>query len=131
VASEREVDPIRRGMLLGIANCVVIAVGMAAPEHTDGLGLGMIVFLVGVLPAIFAGCLLGWLAGKWASQPVRSRRLRLLIPAWLVVVALAIMTGLVNFILVSWIPTTVAVLLLERATRRPPAPPVPVARATL
>lgn len=108
-------DPVAAGILLGLANTVMCAVGLAIAEPSRELGGAIVVF--GFLPGMLIGAFEGGLA-----------RLTRHSPPWLRVVLLApIPLGFV-YVLASalmlhapaygpCIPTFVAVLLLERVTR--------------
>lgn len=115
---------------MGALNVVVIAIGMGASVgHHDVLGVAFFVAMVGIVPGVVTGACLGAIAGALRAQPSWLRLPLLLVPALLVVTALALAFSMVSFAGVSAIPTCVAVLLLERWTRQRVEPVVPPARA--
>jgi hypothetical protein len=116
------------GMMLGIANAAVIAVGLSAVDPDFRLQMATVVFLFGSLPAILAGAALGRLADALAESRVWVRRLWLVVPAWLVVVVLGVVIGMVEVVFVACIPTTAAALLLEKRTRARSDAPVAIVR---
>ncbi len=123
-------SPAGIGVALAVANVFVIAIGMAATfGPADVVGVATTVSLIGMIPGVLTGALLGWVAGELRAQARWLRLAVLLSPALLVVCALAGMFGLVEFAAVSFIPTIVATLLLERFTRARVEPAVPLARA--
>lgn len=122
-------SPPGLGITLGISNVFVIALGIGAMlgRHDMG-GVALWIVMVGIIPAMIAGAFLGWLAGGMSSHPRWLRLLVLTVPAVLVVFSLAAEFGMLEFALVSCIPTLVATLLLERGTRENRSPPLPIAR---
>jgi MFS family permease len=117
-----------QGILLGIANVGVVALGMSVVEHHERFALATMIFMIGLVPGMTTGALLGWIAGTLADARVWLRLAWLIVPALLVVVALGELFDLREFIVVSCIPTTVGCLLLEKGTRRR-QPSVPAAHA--
>jgi hypothetical protein len=120
------------GVLLAAANVVVIGLGLGftAPAGHP-LGIAFFVCMIGIVPAVVLGALLGWLADVTAPLPVWLRTLVLALPAIALVVLLGAYFSMHDFIVVASIPTFVAVLLLERATRQVTPPPLPVAHARI
>ena len=116
------------GVLLGVLNVLVIALGMALSHGRFDPNVMVMVVVFGIVPGIIVGALLGWLADVMKPLPVWLRRVVLVAPAVLVVVLLAAEFALQSFVVVSCIPTAVAVLLLERGTRKVVTPAVPVAQ---
>ena len=116
------------GMVLGVANAAVIAVGMSALDPHYRLQMATVVFLFGSLPAILTGAALGRLADYLAHAPIWMRRLWLIVPAWGVVTVLGVGVGMAELIAVACIPTTAAALLLEKRTRARSVAPVAVVR---
>ena len=110
-------DPVTLGALLGIANALVIAVGMHVMEAPHGLSVGGAVFVVGFLPAVFTGGLLGRVAHGLRSWRIWPRRIVLTVPAVLVVVLLAETFQCRSYIGLALMPTIAAALWLERHTR--------------
>ena len=126
-----DMSPTGLGVVLGALNVLFIAVGMAL---TEGLhpGAVLLVMVVGMMPGVALGAVLGWLAGLMKSLPVWPRRILLLAPALLMVDVLGREFELQHLIAVSCIPTAVCVLILERHTRFVPpqyVPPAQVHRA--
>jgi ABC-type dipeptide/oligopeptide/nickel transport system permease subunit len=116
---------VLRGIVLGAANVLVIAIGMGVTAHDSAVISLVIVF--GCIPGLVAGAVLGGVA-RWTDT--RSPWLRatlLAVPGMGVVLFLAAAFDMYDFFLVACIPTLIAALILERWTRRAPAPPVPVA----
>jgi hypothetical protein len=122
------------GVLLGLANVAVIGLGLGLAVSLEGagghpLGIAFFVCMIGIVPAVVLGALLGWLAEVTAPLPRWLRAFVLTLPALLLVVLLGAYFAMQQFILVACIPTVVAALVLERATRLVVTPPLPVARA--
>lgn len=115
------------GILLGLLNCAVIGIGMAARGGEAGIAVW--VFMFGLVPAVILGAILGWIADVMKPLAIWVRRVVLIVPALLLVIGLGDFFALHEFIVVSCIPTLVATLLLERGTRLVVAPPVPLAHA--
>lgn len=120
---------LSHGVLLGVLNVVVIGVGMAFAHGRFDPNVMVWVIAFGMVPGVVLGALLGWLADVMRALPIWLRRCVLVVPAVLLVVALAVEFSMESFIYVSCIPTAVAVLLLERSTRKVVVPAVPVAQA--
>jgi len=120
------VGPIRLGVLLGVLDVVVIAIGLAVVAGDDQVVVFVAMF--GIVPGIAMGGLLGVIAKTIAGSPIIVRCMALCLPALALVWLLASVFLMEHYILVSSIPTLVAVLLLERGTRRVVSPPLPVAR---
>ena len=121
-------DPVVPGILLGLANTVVIAFGLALAVPSRSLGLSIVV--VGFIPGMLLGAFVGGIAGLTARNPawVRVILLAPLPVAFVVVMASALRLGSAGELTV--IPTLVAVLLLESWSRAPaPGPDLPRARA--
>ncbi len=117
-----------KGALLGLANVIVIAMGMAAFDHEPNLMMLVVVF--GVVPGVIAGAFLGAAASALDSHHPLLRMPILALPAVGVVFGLASEFGMQDLATVSCIPTLTGVLILERWTRLVVTPPVPVARVT-
>ena len=119
---------IWKGTVLGAANVVLIAIGMAAIDGDPAVA--MLVMMFGGLPGIVGGVVLGALAQAFEAWPPVGRVGLLALPALGLVYLLAHEFHMTHLALVSSIPTVVAALILERWTRKPAEPPpVPVARA--
>jgi len=135
-------DPVSLGIMLGVANALVIAIGIAVMKHQDdavtrwrdgastwyGGGLSIVgsVFMIGFIPAVFTGAALGRLAHRARAWRPWLRGVVLVVPALLVVVGLADMFRMQEYIVVASIPTLAAAAWLERRTRDAR---VPAARA--
>lgn len=119
-------DPVGLGMLLAIANVIVIGAGMNVMEHAPGMAVAVNVFALAFVPATFTGALLGRLAHKTRTWPVWTRWLLLASPALLLVVGLGDFFQFPDYILPAFAPTLAAACLLEQRTRDRPSP---VARA--
>ena len=115
------------GIVLGALNVLVIAIGMGVLGGEPGIVL--LVTMFGIVPAIVLGALLGWIADVMKPLPIWLRRTVLVVPAILLVCVLGAEFSMQQLIFVSSIPTVVASLILERATRLNLPPPVPEARA--
>jgi len=115
------------GVLLALVDVLVIGIGLAFAGPGDPFAVVFFVSVIGMLPAVVVGALLGWLGEVMGPLPVWLRRFVLVLPALLLVIVLGAELSMQEFILVSCIPTTVAALVLERATREREAPPIPVA----
>jgi uncharacterized membrane protein len=108
-------DPVANGILLGLANTVVIAVGLSYAVPSRDMAPAVIMF--GFMPGMLLGALVGGIAGLTAKHPSWVRLLLLApIPMGFVY---AMATGLVlgASIYGALIPTAVAVLIMERSTR--------------
>jgi hypothetical protein len=118
--------PALKGIVLAIANVLVIAIGMSVVAHEDGVF--MLVVMFGGIPALVVGTLLGLFAGQYATRSRHLRTALLSLPAFGLVVLLAVFFGFDAAIPIACVPTFIAVLVLERWTRQVvPEPPVPVA----
>ena len=119
------------GALLGCANAVLIAVGICLENHgvrfgDQVLGVGGLSIII-CLPAVIAGALLGVVADKLTDAEVWLQRVVLGWPALWVVGIVGTATGLDEFVVVSYIPTCVATVLLERYTRASASVPTALA----
>ena len=115
------------GIVLGLLDVFVIATGMA--DVYDEAAVAAVVVMLGLVPGVGLGALLGWLAEVIGPLPVPLRRFVLIVPALLLVILLGGELSLQRFVMLASIPTVVAALVLERATRFVAAPVLPVARA--
>lgn len=116
---------VLRGVVLGAANVLVIAIGMGITARQADVA--SMVFMFGGIPGLLAGGLLGGLAQGIATRPPPLRATVLAVPAVGVVFFLASAFGLSPMAPIACIPTVVAALILERWTRRVTPAPVPVA----
>jgi hypothetical protein len=119
----RQESPAVKGIALGLANLLVVAIGVAG---IDVVGI-LFVMLYGGIPAVALGALLGMLAGLTARRSRHWRALLLTLPALGLVAGLGTFFKLQAAIPVACVPTFIAALVLERWTRQTVAPPVPVA----
>jgi len=115
-----------KGFVLGAANVMLIALGIAVMEGSGEAGVFVMMF--GMIPGVLAGLVLGFVASHMDAYNVAARVAALVVPAILVVIMLASEFGMEELIPVASIPTVVAALLLERWTRKIVPPPVPVAQ---
>jgi ABC-type antimicrobial peptide transport system permease subunit len=119
--------PALQGVMLALANVLVIAIGISAVEHDAGLFVLVVMF--GTIPALVLGGLLGAFAGKYATSSRHWRTTLLSLPAFGLVVLLAGFFSLNAAIPIACVPTFIAALVLERWTRQ--VVPVPVPAATV
>lgn len=117
--------PTLKGILLAIANVLVIAIGMSIAAHDDGLFLPVVVF--SSIPAVLVGGLLGLFAGLTATRSRHGRTVMLSLPAFGLVVFLAALFRFDAAVPIACVPTFIAALVLERWTRQVVPAPVPVA----
>jgi len=115
-----------KGFVLGAANVLVIALGIAMMERAGEAGV--LVVMIGMIPGVLAGLALGVIAGRMESNGVVARVSALIVPTIGVVIFLGTALGMAELIVVASIPSVVAALLLERWTRKVELPPVPVAQ---
>ena len=119
-------DPIAKGILLGIANTIVIAVGLGTAFSTRDIAGPIMIF--GCMPAMLIGALEGGLA-DWTARNPPWVRLLVLTPmpiGFVWVMANALRLGAIGD--AACIPTLVAVVILEKTSRAEPL--VPSARVT-
>lgn len=124
--AERESSPIIKGIALGLANAVVIAIGLVGADP----GGILLVLLFGGIPAVVTGGLLGGLAELTASRAPRWRVVLLALPALGAVAGLGTFFDMTAMVPVACIPTVVAALILERWTRRVVVAPVATVRSS-
>lgn len=108
------------GILLGVANVLVIAAAMSISQpslHGDWVAT------IGMMPGILTGAILGVIASATAHAPRSARMVVLTLPALSVVWLLGAAFELERYVLLACIPTLVACILLERATRTRPTLP--------
>ena len=115
-----------KGFVLGAANVMLIALGIAMMEKSGEAAI--LVMMFGMVPGVLAGLVLGAIAGRMESNNVGARIAALVVPSLGVVMLLGTEFGMESLILVASIPSVVAALILERWTRKVEAPPVPVAQ---
>ncbi len=114
-----------KGTLLGLANVVVIALGLAIPAQDNAVF--MLVMIFGAVPGAVLGLLLGLVAGGFPKLAIPARLAMLILPALGLVYLLADEYSLHDHIVLAMIPTLVAASILERWTRWREAPPLPIA----
>jgi len=119
-------DPIARGALLGIANIHVIALGIAVKEHAGAAGFAAM-SLIGSLPAVIAGLLIGAIADRTRRLPTSARLVAIIVPALLIVTAIGVVVGFDAYVTLAFVPTVVAALYLEQSSRE--SKPLPTAHA--
>lgn len=113
-------DPVAAGILLGLANTIVCAIGLSVVVPDRDLGPAIVMF--GFLPAMLIGALEGGIARATRESP-RWVRLILLAPIPLGFV-LFMADGLFGSRAYGVaIPTVVAMLILERVSRVKPLVP--------
>jgi hypothetical protein len=117
-------NAVSNGALLGTANTLFIAIAMSFYTR-QAAGMAAFVFLIGMVPGLFAGMVLGAIAGVTAQRNVRLRRALIGIPAIALVIALGLLFRVSPLILPAAVPTIVCALVLERSTRY--VAPLPVA----
>lgn len=122
---ERESHPVFKGIALGLANLLVIAIGIAAGNDVGAIPY---VMLFGGIPAIVVGGVLGTLAGVTATSSWRWRTVLLLFPALGALAVLGEFFGFARAVPLACIPTLIAAFVLERWTRQVVSPPVAAAR---
>jgi hypothetical protein len=124
--------PVSTGILLGVVNVVVISLGMSVAAHDPhspiNLGVGTFVFVFGIMPGVFAGAVLGLVAEVLTRRPRWLRLVALVVPAVGIVALVSYPFDLQTYVPVASIPTLVATLILERATRHQEPELVPAAR---
>jgi Fe2+ transport system protein B len=89
------------------------------------MGIGIIVFMFGIVPALITGMSLGAIAVATDRQSFALRCAVLSLPALGVLFGMAELFGVTQLFLLAAIPTIVCALILERRTRY--VAPVPMA----
>ncbi|MEO8841493.1 MAG: hypothetical protein ABI591_07625 [Kofleriaceae bacterium] len=112
----RESNAVSNGALLGSANALFIAIAMSCYTR-EGADMAVFVFLIGMVPGLFTGMVLGAIAGLTAQRNIWLRRALIAIPAIGLVVALGLFFQVGPLIAPAAIPTIVCTLILERSTR--------------
>jgi hypothetical protein len=108
------------GVMLGFANVMFVAFAMGIADASLEGGW---VATIGVMPGVLTGAILGVVASVTARAPRGIRLCVLALPALGVVWMLGIAFELERYVLLACIPTLVACILLERATRHGPTLP--------
>jgi hypothetical protein len=125
--------PLRRsgaaalGTVIGTCNTIFIAITLGFQLGRD---TGIVVFLIGIFPALVIGSVLGSLAARLGHQPLWVRYAALVVPPGALLMVLAWPLGLTAMFAPALIPTAVCGLVLERATRHVGEPVIPPARVT-
>jgi hypothetical protein len=120
-------DPVGVGMVLGLVNVVLIAVGIEAMNE-DTIRIGGAVFAYGVFPGVFTGAFVGAIAGRTRAWPRWLRCIVMPAPAIAVVIGLGWFFRVEEYVVPSLVPTLAAAWWLERHARDG-AEVVPAARA--
>ena len=118
-----------KGLVVGFCNCLVIAICFGAIGPGSGADTVFVVMVLGFLPAVMTGSLIGHLAER-LQHVNRHLLLAIMIAvACLAVGALGNMFKMQDLVVVSCIPTAAACSVLERWTRAKPTPgALPLAR---
>lgn len=103
-----------RGVVIGSCNAIFIAVAMGLQE---GREVAVLVLLLGIVPALVIGYLLGIIAGALHAKSVLVRCAVLVVAPVGILFLLAAALGLTALFAPALIPTAVCGLVLERATR--------------
>jgi hypothetical protein len=125
--------PLRRagaaalGTVIGTCNTIFIAITLGFQLGKD---VGIVVFLIGIFPALVIGSVLGSIAAGLAHRRIWIRCAALVIPPAALLMVLAMPLGLTAIFAPALIPTAVCGLVLERATRHIAEPMIPPARVT-
>ena len=122
----KQTSSIAFGGMLGFLNTMVVAIGTGLYAHDEDAGL--LVFMLGIIPGMITGFVLGALARWSVGSRVWTRRAILGAPAIIVLLALTAFFDVGELFGLASIPTLVCVLILERNTRRVDAVPVAMAR---
>ena len=122
------IDPVARGAFLGLANVLVIALGIAIREH-GGFEAFAALSIIGALPALLAGLLIGIIADRTGRWQVTTRLVVIITPALLVVMFIGCAVGFDAYVTLSFMPTIAAALYLEQRTRSPSRVPPALGRA--
>jgi hypothetical protein len=117
--------PTLKGIMLAIANVLVIAIGMSVVARDGDVFVFVVMF--GSIPAVVLGGLLGLFAGRYATRSRHWRTVLLSLPAFGLVVVLAAFFMFDAAVPIACVPTFIAALVLERWTRQVVPAPVPVA----
>ena len=123
-------DPVGVGMVLGLVNVVLIAIGIEAMNE-DTIKIGGAVFAYGLFPGVFTGAFVGAIAARTRVSPRSPRWLRCIVipaPAIAVVIGLGWFFRVEEYVVPSLVPTLAAALWLERYAREA-GEVVPAARA--
>ena len=122
--------PVGIGITLALVNTVVVAFGLAFSMGDPISEVVPTVVMCGSMPAMILGAVAGHFAGTFASRPMWIRIPLIALFPLAFVLGMGELLGIVVDAVGACIPTMVAVLLLERATRSRVTPLVPVARVS-
>jgi len=116
-------DPVAAGILLGLANTLMCAIGIAIAEPSKELG--GVIMMFGFLPGMLIGALEGGIASLLRRSPpwVRVVLLAPIPVGFVFTMASALMLHAEGAVYGPCILTFVAVLVLERASRAKPLVP--------
>ncbi len=117
------------GAVLGLADTLVIAAGIALWKHGAYPSVFPSVVALGLMPALVVGIALGYVAAETTTHSVRWRRAWLALAAVAGVGALGLAFGLELIVPLAAIPTVAGTLVLERATRTAGELPIAIARS--
>jgi hypothetical protein len=123
--TKHNANAVGYGGMLGFFNTLFIAIGVCTYTH-DGVGVGIIVFMFGIVPGLITGMALGAFANATGHINVWLRRFLLCLPAIGVLLGMAEFFTVGELFLPAVIPTIVCALILERKTRY--VAPVPAAK---
>ncbi|HEX5062385.1 MAG TPA: hypothetical protein VFV99_23600 [Kofleriaceae bacterium] len=113
------------GALLGLGNTAVIALGIAVREH-GGAPAFMALLFIGSFVGVPSGMVIGAIAKRTPGWPVFARLVVIIAPAFFVVTLFGTVARFDAYIVLSFVPTIVAALYLERWTRA--TQPLPAAQ---
>jgi hypothetical protein len=102
------------GAVIGTCNAIFIAVAIGFQLGGDA---GVVVLLLGILPALVIGYFLGVMAAMLGARPVWVRCAALVLPPLGLLLVLVAPLGMTDVFAPALIPTAVCGLVLERATR--------------
>ena|SRR5215203_4061056 len=118
-----------KGMLLGLANSLVVAFGIAIwIDDGDVFEAALIITMIAAIPALFTGAVLGSIAERMQSANRYVLLISMIAIAFAMVACLGTIFDLSGVILVSCVPTAATCSILERWTRVKPDEMFPVAR---
>jgi uncharacterized membrane protein YfcA len=117
-----------KGVAVGFSNLIVVAICIAATTRYSAADAVFLVCVLGFLPAVLTGALVGHLAAALHHMNRRILLCLMIGVGCLVVVALGDMFRVQDLVLVACIPTAAACSILERWTRAKPEHTLPLAR---
>ena len=107
-------------MLVAFANTVVCAILIASEQHHPSAGFALMVVVMGFLPAMITGAIVGHLAQALGHVNRIAVGLGMAMLAVLAVSSIADMFSAGEFVVMASVPTIVACIVLERWTRPKP-----------